>query len=175
MEFEDYYKNSNLVLRKLVNQRSVLLTAVIKDSLEPNNFKVKPCLFIYSLIHSFIFIENRLFSHKIHLDSGSPHPELSPLPFSLISTPFPFPIQKRAGLQEMTVKQDTIRQGKSHPIEAGQGNPKGGKVPRDGKRLRRNSAPTVRSPTEPRANSRILFSEKLVQTRAGAWLASSSL
>lgn len=75
--------------------------------------------------------------------SNSP-PHLHPLlpvllaPCHLPSNPDPFPLfplQKReAGLQEMTARQDITRCSKTvwkPPVEAGQGNPKGGEESRE--------------------------------------------
>jgi hypothetical protein len=72
----------------------------------------------------FFFIENRFFSHIVHPQLQFLLPPL-PDPTSPDPLPIPISLQKRAGLQETTnrIKQDRTRQGRSPPINAGQGNP----------------------------------------------------
>lgn len=91
----------------------------------------------YLIVQSkgFLFVGNRLFSHIIHPDHSFPPfilPSSSSFPFSPISSPLPFPSKKQYSKRQQpnTTKKETIRQSKSPPFEAGQGNTIVGKNPR---------------------------------------------
>ena len=87
---------------------------------------------LWYLVGFFVFVENTVFSHAIHLNYTFPSFYPSQSPASLLYaeyTPFPLPFRKEEASkrqQASMTKQDTMRQGKSPHLEAGHGNPIGG-------------------------------------------------
>lgn len=89
------------------------------------------------------------------------------LPSPPNSFPFSFRLEQTFKRQQsIMIKQDTIRQCKSPPI-----NPLGGKESQDQPKI--SPAPTIRIPTKHQANNYNIYTEDLVQIHACLMLAAS--
>lgn len=129
-----------------------------------------PSFLLPNFRHYTFFIENRFFSHTVHLKhsfhSIPPHTTIHLLSVSA---------HKRAGIQETTNKtkysNNNTRQKSSHWVWTRQCNRKK-RIPSTGRKVKHTPDPTVRNPTK-HANSNNMYTKDLVQTHAGIVLATS--